>query len=229
MRQRGDDVFDDAVSEILLLRVIAHIVERQHGNRGFVGIGARFQRGSWSFPVCLRGGQGLVGLECYRERPDRLLEALQLLFAEAVEGKGHAPGHCLRDRTLHHHAAGIGQLLEPLCKHDAGAGNRIIGDYHLAEGNADAQLGFDVVIEPGVVRCVGLLECQRSCHGVGCAFVFGDQCIAAQFPGVAAVGGNGFRKALECRLHALVRDGFVLLHQRGRSDHIGVHDNRELA
>src|SRR6266567_680641 len=36
-RQSGDDLFDDAVSEIRLLRVATHVLERKHGNRGFVG------------------------------------------------------------------------------------------------------------------------------------------------------------------------------------------------
>ncbi len=36
-RQRGDDVLDDAVGEVLLLRVAAHVLERQHGDRRLVG------------------------------------------------------------------------------------------------------------------------------------------------------------------------------------------------
>jgi hypothetical protein len=40
-RQRGDDVLGDAVSEKFLLGVAAHILERQHSNRGLVGNGKR--------------------------------------------------------------------------------------------------------------------------------------------------------------------------------------------
>ena len=36
-RQRGDDVLDHAVGEILLLGVAAHVLERQHGDRRLVG------------------------------------------------------------------------------------------------------------------------------------------------------------------------------------------------
>ena len=36
-RQPGDDVLDHAVGEIFLLRVAAHVLERQHGDRRLVG------------------------------------------------------------------------------------------------------------------------------------------------------------------------------------------------
>ncbi len=41
LRQRGDDVFRDAVGEILLLGVAAHVGERQNGDRRLVGQGGR--------------------------------------------------------------------------------------------------------------------------------------------------------------------------------------------
>ena len=37
LRQRGDDVLADAVGEIILLRLAAHVGEGQHGDRGPVG------------------------------------------------------------------------------------------------------------------------------------------------------------------------------------------------
>src|SRR4051794_2451528 len=36
-RQRGDDVLDDAVGEVLLLRVAAHVLERQYSDRWLIG------------------------------------------------------------------------------------------------------------------------------------------------------------------------------------------------
>ena len=38
-RQAGDDVLDHAVGEIFLLRIAAHVLERQHRDRGLVGQG----------------------------------------------------------------------------------------------------------------------------------------------------------------------------------------------
>ena len=35
--ERGDDVLDDAVGEIFLLGIAAHVLERQHGERRLVG------------------------------------------------------------------------------------------------------------------------------------------------------------------------------------------------
>ena len=40
-RQRRDDVLDDAVGEILLLGIAAHVLERQHGDGRLVGQGER--------------------------------------------------------------------------------------------------------------------------------------------------------------------------------------------
>src|SRR6266404_5281497 len=46
LRQIGDDVLGDAITEIFLLRVAAHIVERENRNR-------------WPlFPLCWRGAVG---------------------------------------------------------------------------------------------------------------------------------------------------------------------------
>src|SRR5947209_4235588 len=35
-RQRGDDLLNDPIGEILLLGIARHVLEGQHGNRGFV-------------------------------------------------------------------------------------------------------------------------------------------------------------------------------------------------
>src|SRR4026208_752677 len=37
MRERGDDLLDHTVCKIILLRIIAHILKRQNGNRWLVG------------------------------------------------------------------------------------------------------------------------------------------------------------------------------------------------
>src|SRR6266404_3768856 len=37
VRKRGNNVLDDAVGEVLLLRIAAHVLEGQHGDRGLVG------------------------------------------------------------------------------------------------------------------------------------------------------------------------------------------------
>src|ERR1700730_8749863 len=43
-RQRSDDIFPHAVGEILLLRIAAHVLERQHCDGGLVGERERLTR-----------------------------------------------------------------------------------------------------------------------------------------------------------------------------------------
>ena len=50
--ERGDDLLDHAVDEIFLLRVAAHVLERQHRDRRLVGeAGARRRVGRLAFPL----------------------------------------------------------------------------------------------------------------------------------------------------------------------------------
>ena len=43
-RQPGDDVFDHAVGEVLLLWIAGHVLEREHGDGRLVGQGQRHRR-----------------------------------------------------------------------------------------------------------------------------------------------------------------------------------------
>ena len=93
-RQFGDDVFDDAVDQIFLLRVRAHIVERQHGNRWFV-----WQHRFW--------GRGLFGFERWRGliQQDAVdvhgaLDILELALTNIFEGDAE-PAQATLDVLLH--------------------------------------------------------------------------------------------------------------------------------
>ena len=100
-RERGDDLLDHAVGEIFLLRVAAHVLERQHRDRRLVG-----QR---------QGGDGLsrrrFGL--HPIHPDRLRDVLDLLIAEIVEGQrqlvADVVARCSRDADR----AGLGESFQP--------------------------------------------------------------------------------------------------------------------
>ena len=67
-RQRGDDVFADAVGEIFLLRLAAHVDERQHGDGGTVEqrlarlerLAARLRRAPLEARWCGRGRGGIA-------------------------------------------------------------------------------------------------------------------------------------------------------------------------
>src|SRR5882672_9703893 len=71
--ERGDDFLDHAVDEIFLLRVAAHIGERQYRDRWLVG---ERQHG---------GGLGGWRFRLYPVHAYRLHEVLDLLIAEVVE------------------------------------------------------------------------------------------------------------------------------------------------
>ena len=76
--QRGDDVLHHPISEILLLRIAAHVLERQDGNRGFVrqgqtGLNRRAGRCREPHPVC----------------PDLRRDILQFRLAEVIDLQRH--------------------------------------------------------------------------------------------------------------------------------------------
>src|SRR5882724_6750775 len=73
--ERGDDLLDHAVGEVLLIRIAAHICERQYRNRRLVG-----ER---------EGGYGPSHWLCHLNsvHPDRLGDVFDLLIAEIIESQ----------------------------------------------------------------------------------------------------------------------------------------------
>ena len=74
--QRGGDVLGDAVAEKLLLRIGAHVVERQHGDRRSV---RKRERGP--VPAMRSPPSGMT-----RYSPHRPLDVLERALAEVLEG-----------------------------------------------------------------------------------------------------------------------------------------------
>jgi hypothetical protein len=80
-RECRDDFFDHAISEVLLLRIAAHVLEWQHGNRWFVGqcehrrLGARH---------CSPPG----GIEDDTVNMNGLSNVLQILLAQIFDIEG---------------------------------------------------------------------------------------------------------------------------------------------
>src|SRR5262249_35485572 len=79
--ERRDDLLDDPVREILLLRVAGHVLEGQHRNRWLVGERERL-------PCC---GRGLAA--CDAEYTHRPLDVLQLVLAEIVRSEWDLASH----------------------------------------------------------------------------------------------------------------------------------------
>ena len=89
-RQRGNDVLADAVGEILLLRISAHVDEGEHGNGGTVGKWQSRARQLVDFIRLWTGGMCRFGIVWLRAHGADKAEALardgayQLLVLAAV-------------------------------------------------------------------------------------------------------------------------------------------------
>jgi hypothetical protein len=102
--ERGGDFLDDTVGKIFLLRVAAHIVERQHRDRWLVGQRQRDRRFK-------RGGPPRLGQD--PKRADRLSDVLELLLAEIGKGDGDFVADMIARRPGDTDCAGLGQRLQP--------------------------------------------------------------------------------------------------------------------
>ena len=93
-RQICDDVFADAIAEILLLGIAAHVLERQHGDRRLVGEG---ERRCWRLSGLgrFRSWRGLrrpIGfLPLDPEGPDGALNVLECQLTKGVQSGLEAP------------------------------------------------------------------------------------------------------------------------------------------
>ena len=99
-RQIRDDVLADAVAEIFLLRIPAHIVERKHDDRWLVG-----QR-LGLFPPDRRGrGRSVANPALDVHRP---VDVLDLLFPQILEGHVNSIAHLIIDGRRYVNSARIG-------------------------------------------------------------------------------------------------------------------------
>src|SRR5438876_5676907 len=101
LRQVSDDVLGDAVTEIFLFRVAAHIVEWKHGNR-------------WSFqlfPLCrhcvLRISSGGL-VQRHAVIANWSLNVLEVLLAHVLESKIQSIAYMIAHGTGDHDSTGLG-------------------------------------------------------------------------------------------------------------------------
>jgi hypothetical protein len=170
----GDDVFGDAVGEVLLLGVAAHVGERQHRERGLVGQAQHLRRCG----RCGRGGRGgSDGRDL--ERAHRVVDVLHLLLALVEEIGDHAAAHRAAHRVRHGHAARLGERLQPRGDVHAVAVDAAVGLLdHVAEMHADPKAH----LPPGR-RGVGgefelLLRLDRGGHRAGGGLEHGKHGVA---------------------------------------------------
>ncbi len=129
-RQRRDDVFHHAIGEILLLRVAAHVLERQNRNRRLVGN---------------RQPGGLLHLSQGRLQHDfvgahRPRDVLQILIPEVDDLDGylalHLPEGVVRDAD----PTWFGNAFQTRSDVDAVAEQVVTRDDHVADMKADPEL-----------------------------------------------------------------------------------------
>ena len=147
LAQIGDDVLGDPVGEILLLRIAAHVVERQDGYRGLVvdlRIGGLRRRSTG-----LRGGWRSRARR-YRPWTGRamFLSCCSPLSSNATSSLLPT---CRVTDCRHRDAARLGDAFESRGDIDAVAEDIVVLDDHVAEVDADAE--FDPPIFRAFRRC----------------------------------------------------------------------------
>jgi hypothetical protein len=89
-RQLRDDVVHDAIDQIFLLRMQAHIVEREHGNRGFIR-----KRRRWCRHL-LRCGRRHGVIQQNAVDVHRMVNILELVLTNILEGDAEPAETALR-------------------------------------------------------------------------------------------------------------------------------------
>ena len=125
-RDRGRNLLDDGVDEIVLLGIAGHVLERQHCQRGLIGQWKR------RFGLGVLGDQNAVDA-------DRPRDVLDLLLAGILEGEVELVAHLVAHDPADADPAGLRQGFEPGRDIDADAeldaallGNAVIAQCHVA-------------------------------------------------------------------------------------------------
>ena len=110
LRQTGDDVLGNAVGEIFLLRVAAHVGERQYGDRWSIG-SSRLR--SWRRPRHFDRDRCGVLDEGDAVDADRPRDVLDRLLAHVLETEVELVAHLVVDIARNHDAARLGERFQP--------------------------------------------------------------------------------------------------------------------
>ena len=219
VRQSGDDVLGQAVGEVLLLGVAAHVLERQDSDRRprqelRLGVGRRG-----------RAAAGIGGRLFAQQNaidPHRLADVLNRLRAHVGELDLDLAGHVIEHGAGHADAAGRGQDLQARGDVDAVAVDVGALDDDVAQVDADAQPDTPLVRQLGLARRHGALNLDGAVHRLDDARELGQQAVAHELDDAAlALRDLGLHQLLAERLQALQRPGLVLAHEAGIADHVG--------
>ena len=191
-RERGDDLLDHAVGEIFLLRVAAHVLERQHRDRRLVGERQR-RRVRASAPFSPGGPRPPRPADRRDARaPTRKTWTGWAMFFSAWSprsstGKSSFAAGLGQHRVRDADAAGLGHGFEPRGDVDAVAMNVVAVDDDVAEIDPDAP------IRCGLGRRVlghRRLPLDRAAHRVDDAGELDEQSVAGGLDDAAVMPGD---------------------------------------
>jgi len=174
----------DSVGEIFLLRVAAHVLERQDGERGLV----RQRRGLGKS----RGRRvRRVGRRAGHVSPDRAFDIPDLLSAEVGECQRQYLFDLLVGRARYADAAGLGQRLQARRDVDGVAKQVAAADHHVAHMDADTEVDPLVGGDAGVRLAERRLRLDRALHGVDGTCELRENAVAGRVRDAASMLGNG--------------------------------------
>jgi hypothetical protein len=181
VRQRRDDVLDDAVGEIFLLRVAAHVLERQDCNRRLFWqrqwrCRGQIQRHCWPF----YGGPDI-------EYADRAGDVLDLLLAPVSKGEIELVAHLVTHHAADADPARLGQGFEPCGDIDAVTEDILAVDDDVAEVDPDPELDPLGIRRPGIPQDHLALHIDRAAHRIDDAGKLDEQPVAGRFDDAAAM------------------------------------------
>ena len=178
LRQVGDHVLGDAVAEILLLGIAAHIGERQHGDRGLVR--HRRARPARATPLA---------------RPMRNTRTGRAMFftgfsprsSSSMPSLSRTESRTARETKMR---ARLGEPFQAGGDVDAVAEDVVVLDDDVAEVDADAELDARLVGRAAVAVGHAGLDGDGAAHRLDGAGEIDQQAIAGALDDAAAVGGD---------------------------------------
>jgi hypothetical protein len=217
LRQVGDQILRDAVAEVLLLGIAAHVGERQHCDRWLVRHGRCRQA---------RGAR----CESDAEHAHRPGDVLHRLLAEVLQYDPELVAHRIAHGARDENATWLGQRLKARRDVDAVAVDVVAFDDHVAEVDADAEFDAAVVHRRAVAVGHAGLDGDGAAHRLDGARKVDQQAVARTLDDAAAMRGDmGLDQLAQMRLEEAQRAFLVMAHQPAVAHHVGRQDGREFA
>jgi hypothetical protein len=216
----GDDVFGQSVGEEFLVRVSAHVDERQHrdrrhARRGLLSVG--------------RAGRSTLLVEPHAKDVDRPVDVLHIVLAEVLEHDVEPVADLIADRGGDVDASRLCDRLEPCRDVHAVAEYVVLFDDDVAEVDADAVVQRrlrSILLAPRH----GALEFGRAADRVGHALEFDQHPVARGLDHAATALLQRRIDELEPDgLEERERAGLVPLHESAVADHVRRQYGREPA